>query len=290
MSTAGLALAGFMDEPFAHQFLAQNCVGAGKTSADFHAAWVAAVAKRGAPVARAGHPDVKEVPKTHLKYLRAVERSDRFKSTVERTESGITRKLPYSFKMVEIEPVLAFQLSIGKSRSANACSALTSNPPSLDELLRTCLPTKAAKLDADVRPTPAGILIRTNDANVRILDARGAPGPEETFQMRVKIGTSSPLVWLAHWNGLYVVANGYHRLYGARQAGATHAPCLVVEVSDWTDFVAPTAQVFTQALLSSAEPPTMSHFDDSRAWPVELKGLDKLIQFSWSELLLPALP
>jgi len=280
MATPGLALIGFMDPNHVEAYLTSACVGAPATPADREALRLQAVQKRGAAVPNAGAPEVKDLPKSATTHLKAVEKSNRFAGTVGNAK--------WSFKLVEIDPLLAYQFHVELDRSTAACAGLAKNP-SMDQLLNTCLPTKAAPFNGNFAQLPSGLMLRSSDPNVRLIDVKGEAGAHETWELRVLLGTSSPLIQVVNWSGRFVVHNGYHRAFGARLAGATHIPCIVTEHTSWQDFIAPNMNVFTEAVLKSADPPTVRHLQDDRAWPVTLTGSDRIIQFNWSELLLPSL-
>ena len=281
MARPGLSLLGFMDEPFARAYLEQACQGAGSTPAALSATWQAARNKLGAPAANAGHPGIQALPGTVRPHLRRVQNlNPRFRDTIKNAGG-------WDFKSVEIDPLLSFQFHIDTDGAARSCAGVKSDPPTLGEMLQTCLPTAPAKLTHQVAPSTSGFFIRSNDLNVRLLDVRAGPTGGDTWTAQFVWGPSTPLVSVVHYGGRYYLNNGYHRAYGLRAAGATHMPCIVLEVNSWTDFVNPSHVVFSETLLTSADPPTVAHFTQGRATAVALRNVTRFIQISLSELALP---
>lgn len=280
MPNPGMSLFGFMDEPFAHEYLKASCEGLSTTSTDLSRAWQHARKQLGPAIANAGQPDVQPLPKSADPHLRRVQtQNPRFKQTVA--------KLKWSFRSVEIDPVLCFQFHIEKERSAKACSGISSSPPGLAELLKTCLPITSAPLKHQVAATGTSFFIRSHDLNIRLVDVKAGPTAGETWTTQIVWGPSTPLVSVVRYGGRYYLNNGYHRAHGLRAAGVTHMPCVVLEANAWSDFIDPTSLVFSETLLSSSDPPTMAHFTQGRATEVDLRPVTRFIQVSWSELALP---
>jgi len=274
-------LVGFMDEAFADAYLQNSCEGAGATAPDRKQFWTAARNKLGAPSANAGHPDIQALPPTAKPHLRRVEQlNPRFQQAIS--------KLKWSFKSVEIDPLLCYQFHVDTDRAQRACSSAKTKPPTPGELLQTCLPLSPAKLRHQVSALgDSGLFVRSDDLNVRLLDAKAGATKGETWTATIVWGTATPLVSVVNFGGRYILHNGYHRAYGLRVAGATHVPCLVLEANAWNDFVDPKSQVFAEALLNSADPPTLAHFTQGRATPVRLRSVTRVIQISLAELGLP---
>jgi len=269
-----------MDEPFAHAYLQASCEGAGSTAAELGKAWRDARSKLGATFASAGAPDVQILPKAMEPHLRRVQRQNpRFAQTVG--------KLKWSFRSLEIDPLLCFQFHVDKDRSVKACSGISSKPASATEVLRTCLPIAPAPLKHQVAGTGGGFFIRSTDLNVRLLEVRADATAGETWTARIVWGSTTPLVSVVRYKGRYYLNNGYHRAIGLRQAGVTHMPCVLLEANSWSDFVDPTALVFSEALLTSPDAPTVGHLTQGRATDVSLRQVTRFIQLSLSELALP---
>jgi hypothetical protein len=84
------------------------------------------------------------------------------------------------------------------------------------------------------------------------------------------------------------VINGHHRVLALRQAGATHVPCVFLEVTDYTRLGTRGGyESFERDVLESADAPTCAHFAPERAYPVVLRELRRVIHVTWSQYILP---
>lgn len=89
------------------------------------------------------------------------------------------------------------------------------------------------------------------------------------------------------FNGRHYLHNGFHRAYSVRKAGATHVPCLIRDVTDPAAAgIRDDGGTFSQLLMESADPPTMEHYTQDRAFPVQLRDVSRIIHLSWSEYAL----
>ena len=269
MGFPGLSLLGFLPSVLATRYLLGRCAVADPSPQALEAVWTEAAARLGPPPPRAGRPEVRELPAGHQDYLRGVERSPRFAATV----GG----MPWSFRMVEIAPLLAFQLDIAAEPRGPAPGR------ALADLLRVCLPQTVAEAAAYVSVQGSSLLVYSNDPNLKVLQA-GASGIDPRSRTQhggVLYGLGSPLVLVARLGGRHYLRNGCHRLHHLAAAGVSAVPCLVVEAADYAQLGAP--EGFDRSLLESGNPPTCGHYTTGRAYPVTLRQMRRVIQVSWSE-------
>src|SRR5207244_1337280 len=117
----------------------------------------AAQSKLGTPIPSAGEPDIQNIPAGYEAYLRGVEANPRF---------GVTHDgMPWTFKLVEIDPLLAFQIHVELDR-ANAPCAAVKNASSLTETLPICLPHQPEPLKHRFVRTPDGFSIQSDNPNL----------------------------------------------------------------------------------------------------------------------------
>jgi len=234
--------------------------------------WNEAQTRLGAPIGSPGSPEILGLDTAHQAYLEGVLTSPRYGETVG--------SLPASFQLVEIEPLLAFQFHVYSERSEDLCNSF-SNPPEINELLGTCLPhtLEAIPFKHDLRPN--GIIIESDTPNLRLFGG-GIPGNDALAHLLVAafVGAATPLVQVVRFNGRCYLRNGFHRVYGARVAGATHIPCIFMEASGWGDVVGG-GGTFSQALLESDNPPTLGHYTQGRAH--QLRRMRRVISVNWAE-------
>ena len=277
MPTPGLSLVGFLtDQQHALFHLKVSCVPdpANKPDAALIADWQAATAKLGRRIMKAGNPTLIPIPMAdpHIQQLMQVPWAPAIAALIQQ---GAT------FQMVEIDPLLAYQFSVDRSRSANRCKV--SQPPTRDELLQVCLPLTLSSDQAQVSRIGQAIVIKSRSLNLRMI-AEGPiqMPPNSPDTIGVQVAWTLPLVHVVRFNGRCYLHNGYHRACGLRRAGATEMPCIFRNVADAVSVGIQPPGTFDLQLLESANPPTMAHFR-RRAMKVALRATSRVIQINWSE-------
>lgn len=283
MPVPGLSLVGLMEEQAAVAYLRNRCIPPDPADAALVAAWNTAKAQLGAPFATAGHPDIQEIPADHMPYLQGVMTNPRFNATIE----GMAN---WAFKLVEVEPLLAFQFHVETNRSDDLCGASGPNP-SVETMLPVCLPHQLETVQLQIIGQQNGFMIRAHSLNLRLLGAGlpiGANAAQHITFGGIGYGVSSPLIQVVSFGGRCYLKNGYHRAYGLRKAGATHIPCLLLEATDYAHVGALGGDAtFERTLLESANPPTCGHFAQNRAYSVTLRKMTRMIHVGWTEYAVP---
>src|SRR5207245_974593 len=222
-------------------------------------------------------------------YLTKVQANPAFGETV--------KGMNWSFKLVEIDPLIAFQIQVELARSANLCANVSEAAPLLDDMLGPCLPLDVEDIPASIGISGNTLTVEAQSMNLKFSrpDTSGAPQLAElTVPNARKVRTvglqflpSSPLAQVVRFRDRTYLKNGYHRAYGFGKAGATHLPCIYLEGN--TTFpeigLVPTA-TFQADLLESAAPPTVGHFVQARAFVVELVSKRLALRINWSYQLL----
>ena len=163
MPTPGKSLVGFMNQQLAVQYLRNSCAfDPALDDAALIAIWQLAKAKLGAPTPQAGTPEIQDIPATHTGYIASL------MSQPYLADAWSTSLAGAGLKLVEIEPLLAFQFSVDNLRSDHHCTKLTS-PPTLDELLEMCLPLVPPVDPVSVVQGPQSMLITSRSLNFRSL-------------------------------------------------------------------------------------------------------------------------
>ncbi len=271
-----LSLVGFMEEAAALEFLEKVCILDDAAAAARHQLWENARAQLGSAFERAGQPEVLDLPQNALGYLQGVMTNPRFADSIE--------TMQWSFKLVEIDPLLSFQQQVFARRAASVTSSVA-QPPTIDQMLSHCLPQTLESIDYQVAFGPNRFGIRSRNSNLRVL--RWGPklhyddGLQHTLA-GVGFGATSPLLQVVRFNGRVYLKNGYHRAYGLRRAGATHLPCLFLEGTSW-DKVGAAPGSFDQGLLESPNPPTCAHFTQGRAYALSMRDIYRVINVTWQE-------
>jgi hypothetical protein len=273
MPTFGLSLAGFMDQAAAIEHLRDFCIPQDPSDAALVAIWTAATARLGAPVANAGNPAIAPIPPTHAPHLAALSQAPWFAAAAAQPQwAGAT------FQLVEIDPLLAFQVVVDTERSAHHCKAL-SYPPALDELMPLCLPLAMPNEEFRIYRGERSLLVKARCLNVQAIHEGWFP---QGNGAGVVIGSTLPPVHVVRFNGRCFLHNGFHRVVGAKMAGATQVPCIVRDVPD-EQAVGIHKGTFSLAQLTSANPPTLAHFTDQRAWSVRIRAHSRVVSVHWSQ-------
>ena len=181
------------------------------------------------------------------------------------------------FKMVEVDPLIAFQLTISKVRSGDHC-AKVSNPPSIQEMLDICFPLQPPTEQLRVQSQDNSLILKARSLNIQKI----AFGMFDNQFLGLTFGPSPPFVQAVQHNGKYYLWNGFHRAYGLRSAGATYIPCAVRKILDPNEAKV-LESVFPLSLLESAEAPTLAHFTGGRAHDVSLKLTSRVLHVSWAQ-------
>lgn len=237
--------------------------------------WQTAQVNLGQPVLNAGKPSIRPIPASHRAYIQQLLQS-----------AGVVQDpslQSVACEQVEIEPLLAYQFYVDTDRSTQHCANL-SRPPTLDELLNLCLPLAAPAESITGVGQPTSAVLKSPSLNVRVMAggilAQGIAG--------VRFGVASPLVHVTVYNGRYYLHNGFHRAFGAQQAGATHIPAIIRNVNDALSAgIQSDGSTFSEQLLTSANPPTMAHFTQSNALAVQIRRFSRMIHLSWAEYAIP---
>jgi hypothetical protein len=272
MPSPGLSLFGFMSKDRAHHYLREACVPADLGDAALDAELSAATAKLGPPNLKAGQPDIQPIPQANQAYI-------------QQMAAGWPQIFAQSpnFAMVEIAPLLALQFSVDLDRCAHHCATL-SNPPTPDELFALCLPLLPLEEQLKIQQQPQSILLKAQSLNIRI-QGQGMISPGH---FGIIIGVSLPFVHAVEYGGRWYLHNGFHRVYGAAMAGATHVPAMIRHVTTPAEVgIQPNGETFDEALLASGNPPTLAHLEPARAYPVLLRRTMRIINVSWSEYGMP---
>jgi hypothetical protein len=234
-----------------------------------------------------GSPEIRPLPDEAAEYLAKVQAIPRFAMTVD--------GFPCEIKLVEIDPLLSFQVHIETNR-ANDLWAEAGGKSDLESLLKLCLPIEIADIQPGhgvvMTPDPANtdekgsFTFEAHNPNVRLW-AKGPLGNDDNHKVYlagIALGEGSRLVQVARLGGRVYLRNGYHRASKIRAAGGTHMPCLVLDVANYSQTGARGDLTLPQRLLESANPPVFAHY--SRAMEVTLRGpARRIIKVSWSDQL-----
>jgi hypothetical protein len=289
MPTPGFSLVGFMEQNRALHHLKTDCVPEPKnrTDAELFNDWVTARGKLGFAIAKAGKPDVRPISKAHDAYIQQLKAEPWVQPWLAGPLADST------FQEIEIGPLLALQFTVDAERSDHHCGKLPSVPNGSD-LLPVCLPMKQPPRDfitSPIGPGAKSVLIKARNLSLQMVNAgifdMNFAGYEShlgglVFQL------SFPFVHVVRLNGRCYLHNGFHRAYGAGQAGATHMPCLFRDVATPEQAgIRNDGTTFDLTRLESSNPPTLAHFTQGRAFDVQLRSISRILHVTWSEYVMP---
>ena len=185
--------------------------------------WAAAKERLGGPIANAGHPDVRPIPAPYDAHVQqlittpwcAPAFAGRFRRGCE-------------FKLVELDPLLEHQFTVSTSRALNH-SAELAKPPTMQQMLDLCLPLQQSKATFQTFESPNGMMIKSDSLELRALGG----GVFNASFLGMQFGLSLPFMQVACHNNRYHLSNGLHRAVCLRIMGATHAPCIVRNLSTY---------------------------------------------------------
>ncbi len=278
MPIPGRSIYGFLSEQDAINYRRANCiVPPAVDDAALAAEWAAARALLGPAVASAGQPAVSDIAAAHAPHIAQVMLNPRFPI--------VTENVTFSFKMVELKPLLAFQHHVINERVDEVTTALGASP-TVDALLPLFLPPALELPQFYWNIKEQSVTITSKSLNLRVL-RRGYFGPDAIEQKHFAgpaFGVANPLVTVSAVNGRYYLTNGYHRAVAAVAAGVLEAPCLLIETGEYLRAVG--LGGMPQDILESANPPTLGHFTENHATDVQLRRMTRAITISWSEDLI----
>jgi hypothetical protein len=171
------------------------------------------------PCANAGNPDIRQIPAAYQNHVNQVLIHPPFQAEWKGAGAAL----------VEIDPILAYQITVDSERRAQHISYL-SCPPTEQQLFDVCLPTEPKTEQLKIFPGQNSLILKAKSLNVRIFKGIGQPN-----LMGVQFGVSPPYCHVVRHGGRCYLFNGYQRAVGLRLAGITHMPCILRDVKDHTD-------------------------------------------------------
>jgi hypothetical protein len=223
--TPGLSLVGFMDHQPAINYLRLSCVPTDTSDAALTAEWTQAQGKLGAPFSDAGRPDIQDISPPSQPYIHQLMQQ-------VWVQQALAQYPGASFKVIEIDPLLAFQHHILVDHSEGHCDKLPLGA-GINDLLPICLPllppNENLRISAQIlSPQSGSFVIGADSLNVRIT-SHGLFQAEN--KVGIQFGVALPFVHVVRHNGRCYLLNGFHRALGARSHGAGRIPCLFREVA-----------------------------------------------------------
>lgn len=273
----GRVLLGFMAEPEAQAFVASQSLG---DWASWRPKWVAAVA-----AVAAIKPPAYSPPGIQALSPEGESAASQVKATPLFQQQAAQHRA--EIRSVEIDALLVFQqfvdsqFSLGTERTSE----------SETELVLRCFPLNnnqqlGINIDGEGAAHVTSLSRNVYVGPPQLIKAAPNPTPMIAFPIIV----SPNWIGVAEVGGRYYLTNGYHRTWLLRHRGVTHVPAMVSHFGNLSEAgVGP--GFFSQALITSANPPMFKHFfDEQLAVAMPLKSTLTILQFRASRVVLSRLP
>jgi hypothetical protein len=171
---------------------------------------------------------------------------------------------------VDLTRVISIQKLVFTDGAARVAAAVREGSP--DELIELCIPSNPQLSqfvvggDADGR----GLTIVSEDPNVRYQGAifgdfdvsQGVGAPRLMKAVSFLIGTGSPYLSVAQYQGRFYLQNGYHRAAALLQRGITVVPAVMTAMQSYDELAAPGGGLFGHGVASAATPPMLTDYWD----------------------------
>ncbi len=163
---------------------------------------------------------------------------------------------PIRIEWVDLTRVIAVQKLVFTDGMDDRVAAAATNESALVEL---CLPSQPAMSPVTVSQDNdgRGFTFSSTDPNLRLHGAQVVDGAV-TFI----VGTGSPFLSVASYQGYHYLQNGYHRTAGLLRRGLTVVPAVVVENSAYDFPGGRGAPQFGPEILAAAVPPLLTDYWD----------------------------
>ena len=271
MPKSALSLLGYLEQGKAFEYLQTTCLLDDSSPQTLQQHFEDAISRLGLAVKKAGYPHILEIPDPHQQYVDIVKNSPPARMLEFRGVIAI--------QLVEIAPLLAFQIHIELERAESLYQSVRT-VPDVGEMLLKCFPLGNDNIPIELSQplTPSSWTVRTPSLNFRPLTGGLLTVGGENY-FGVKVGLANPLVQVLKFEGRYYLANGYHRAFSLGRAGAKYLPCIVQEVKSLDEL----ALSIPIERLQSDNPPTLQHFLNDRAYPVQLRNYKKYMTVTYAE-------
>ncbi len=180
--------------------------------------------------------------------------------------------VPVAFGMVELDKLIVSQQHIGRASVDRMVSSLP-RPPSDAALAAVCLPLTAGDASFKVAHQDGERFVFVSDthdtrflgaqlvnpADIKGLKVNGHP----QAVLALSVGFTTNVLNVVRYGTRVVLNNGYHRALALREAGVTHAPCLIQVCAHWEDVgLAGSSEMYDNGpvYFSSARPPLLRDF------------------------------
>ncbi len=275
MPKPALSLVGYLEKEKALEYLQKTCLSDDPSPQALLQHYTNAQSQLGPAIQKAGYPEILDIPAGYESYINMVKTTPYVKAF----ETGNL----VTIQLVEIAPLLAFQVHIELER-AESLYQPTNEVPGIVDMLAACLPLVPQSIPFEFShpQSPNTVMMRTPSLNLRAFNSGLFTLPNGENYFGVKIDGANPFVQVVRFEGRAYLINGFHRAYSLGKAGAKYFPCIFQEVHSLSGIV---NLGFPLELLQSDNPPSLSHYIYERAYPVKLRNYRKHMVITYAEHL-----
>ncbi len=187
----------------------------------------------------------------------------------------------WSIKLIPIESLVAFQSSV----SIEAHQEIPTTEDGWLDVLQYCLPKDVKNYlmvddryvpdrSASVRFVSRNPNVNFDEPTIETIDDRPPGNLSVTFNVKARPN----FIQVAHYGDRYILKNGYHRSYQLLEAGESHIPAVILDVSRFETTGAGTGG-WKRERIMGPRPPLVWDFTTDVAVNLETKGKNKMIKF-----------
>jgi hypothetical protein len=231
--------------------------------------------------------EVKDIPAEYFPKLHQIEEDFLFKQSFS--------LIPYEFKLVEIDPLVASQRAVNLDYVAVLKERIPPNP-SMSDLIDLCLsPKTQVKLPAEQVLAQNAYSYTSENLDFRFLGGFQKQLTQEDIQactaggyplaaivLLVGLGAGSTSVM--SYQNRFVLANGFHRAFALRSSGVTHIPVVVQRVANpQLEFPPVLANLPREYLLGAPRPALLKDFlNQQLTRKLRVKARNRVVQVQWA--------
>lgn len=272
MPKPALSLFGCLGKEKAFEYLQQQCLLADSSTQALQQHFEDAALRIGSAIERVGYPEMLEVPALHRQYVNSIRSNPNTKAL-----EGLDGRGAASIQLVEIVPLLSIQIHVELDR-AESFYQRREIVPTVAEMLQKCLPLVNDNIPIGFSMSANSSMVISPSLNLRTFGS-GLFVVNGDNYLGVKIGPANPLVQVLKIDGKAYLVNGFHRAYSLGRAGARYMPCIVQEAQSLDGI----ALSIPLEHLQSDNPPTLGHFLNDCAYPVQLRNYKKYMTITYGE-------
>jgi len=194
----------------------------------------------------------------------------------------------YEVKMVDLTRVVAAQPSINITSACERVGAVETDDWGRLAEITLPIPGPPQALAATFDQTHLAWMLQSANPNLRIVGGGTAQTAPSVFLYGFLVQELTSVMSVAHYEGRYILRDGYHRAYGLLCTGVTSVPAYVRDFERYADIL-PLTGMLPHEVISGDNPPLLpDYLDPEFGIDVYLPTQRKLVVINGLELAPPA--